>query len=145
MVASQDGPATDPREEDAHQAPEHDEQERKEHLNPLNRQQRRSCSAGRRTPDEEERSDRDVPDQEGDPEPAEFRRGPLRHHSEARMSRECLGATTPEHPHGPESKQSTHRPPPCKDVGVPTPRLEAVEHPAYLPSTTSECAPQSQS
>src|SRR5712692_5342304 len=49
------------------------------------------------------------------------------------MSRECRGAATPEDPHGPESEQSSHRPPPSEDVGVPAPRLEEVEHPPDLP------------
>src|SRR6266581_3058135 len=112
---------------DPHQAPERDEQERKEYLDPLHRQGHRNCPFWCWTPEEEERSNRDVPDHEADPEPAELRRGPLRHHSEARMSRKRRGAATPEDPHGPESKQCGHRPPPREDVGVPAPRLEEVE------------------
>src|SRR5207247_9563164 len=99
ILAREDAPASDPREEEAHQAPERNEQKRKEHRHPLNRHGHGSCPSGRRTPDEDER-DRDIPHHEAKPAPAEFRRWPLRPHSEAWTAGESLSPAPRGHPRG---------------------------------------------
>src|SRR5215813_9244093 len=133
IVTSQNGPAAEPREEDVHAIRQRDGKERNEDRRPFLRERQGSFPSRSRAPKEKEPADRDVPDDEAHPQPANLRRGPLGHHREAWMSREHLGAASPEHPRRAGGEHGAVRPPPGEDVGIPAPRLEEVEHPSNLP------------